>query len=209
METTIRKANCADVEGIVKIHQAAFPDFFLTSLGERFLKLYYGTFINCKEGVVYCAEKGNTLVGFSATSYVSRGFHARLIKKNIIKYVVEAIAILLVRPKSIVRLLKNLDKESSDSKIVDNGLYAELYSIGVSPSCQGEGVGKRLLTITEEDVSAHNGQISLTTDYYDNEKTMGFYRSLGYEDYYEFVTYPNRKMWRLIKHLHNKPHSQH
>ena len=49
---------------------------------------------------------------------------------------------------------------------------------------------------TEEDVAKHNSKISLTTDYYNNEKTIGFYRSLGYQDYYEFVTYPNRRIIR-------------
>ena len=44
-------------------------------------------------------------------------------------------------------------------------------------------------------------RVSLTTDYYNNESAVGFYHSMGYETLYEFVTYPNRKMYRLIKTL--------
>lgn len=197
----IRKATLNDVGNIVSIHLESFKDFFLSSLGRRFLTLYYSSFINSEEGVVYCATRDNVLVGFSACSYVSSGFNVSLIKKSLFKYGIEAIRLLFTKPGALVRLVKNLNKESSDTAIKDNGHYAELYSIAVSPLCQGEGVGKLLLTTTEGDVVTHNDQISLTTDYYNNDKTIAFYKTLGYENYYEFTTYPNRKMWRMIKNL--------
>ncbi len=197
----VRKAREDDVNSIVEIHQAAFKGFFLTSLGTRFLKLYYSTFISSNKGVVYCANIDDKIVGFSACSYLSKGFNSSLIKNNFVKYGVEAFRLFLNNPKTIVRLYKNINKESNNKSFVDNGLYAELYSIAVDPSCQGGGVGRQLLTATESDVINHNNQISLTTDYYDNEKTIGFYHSLGYEDYYEFTAYPDRRMWRMIKKL--------
>ena len=201
MEAKIRKATKQDIDGIVKIHQEAFKDFFLTNLGVQFLRLYYGTFVNCNDGVVYCAVKGDTIVGFSATSYVSHGFNSKLIKQNLFKYGFEALILLFKQPKAVLRLMRNLDKESKDSSIKDGGLYAERYSIAVSPECQGEGIGRILLTVTETDVKEHNAKISLTTDYYDNDKTIAFYRALGYKEFYDFTTYPDRRMWRMIKEL--------
>ena len=59
----------------------------------------------------------------------------------------------------------------------------------------------QLLTATEHDVKEHNDAISLTTDFYNNHNTIGFYHALGYQDLYEFVAYPDRKMWRMIKRL--------
>lgn len=201
MSINIRLAVLDDVNNIVKIHQAAFDSFFLTSLGEPFLKRYYTSFIKSDKGVVYCAEKENNIVGFSACSYVSRGFNSSLIKKNLFQYGFEALRLIFIRPKAIIRLVKNLNKENSNNGIDDKGLYAELYSIAVNPLCQGEGVGRLLLTATERDVKEHNNHISLTTDYFDNEKTIAFYHALGYQDYYDFITYPNRRMWRLLKEL--------
>ena len=46
-----------------------------------------------------------------------------------------------------------------------------------------------------------SSRLSLTTDYYDNEQAVGFYKSQGYEVMYDFVTYPERRMYRLIKRL--------
>ena len=200
-KATIRHASVDDIKSIVRIHMDAFPSFFLTKLGDGFLKMYYTSFINSDDGVVFCAEKDGSIVGFSATSYISKGFNSKLIKSNLFKYGMEAVKLIFTQPKSIVRLIKNLKKESKDSSIIDDGQYAELYSIAVSPDCQGEGLGRYLLTVTEADVREHNARISLTTDYYDNDNTIAFYRALGYQEFYDFVTYPNRRMWRLMKEL--------
>lgn len=118
-----------------------------------------------------------------------------------IKYGLEFGCLLFSKPKAIVRIVKNFNKESNGKGFEDNGEYVELYSIAISSACQGEGIGKLLLKGTESDVKNHNDMISLTTDYYDNEKTIGFYRSMGYRDFYVFLTYPKRRMWRLIKEL--------
>ena len=73
MEIIIRKADINDVDGIVDIHLAAFESFFLSSLGKRFLRLYYSSFINNNEGVVYCATKEEIIVGFWSFCTCTKG----------------------------------------------------------------------------------------------------------------------------------------
>lgn len=198
---TIRKATVNDVKAIVKIHEQAFPDFFLTTLGSRFLNLYYKCMCKCSDAITLCAEKDGEINGFATSSYFSHGFNTSLIKKNLIRFGLMGIELLFTKPKAVLRLAKNLDKKAEDNTVEDNGEYAELYSIAVKPGNQGSGIGKKLLTATEEEVVKHNSKISLTTDFDNNDKTIGFYHSLGYQDYYEFVTYPDRRMWRMIKEL--------
>ena len=197
----IRKVEIADVPAIVDIHAQAFPEFFLTTLGSRFLRLYYKCMCNSKEAVTFCAETEGRVVGFATSSYYSRGFNRALIRKNLFSFCLMAVELMLTRPGALLRLVKNLDKKDGGDTVEDAGDYAELYSIAVLPSFQGAGIGKKLLMATEEDVAKHNRRISLTTDYDHNEKTIGFYHSLGYRDYYAFVTYPGRRMWRLIKEI--------
>lgn len=198
---TIREATITDVEAIVNIHEQAFPDFFLTTLGSRFLQLYYKCMCKCEDAVTLCAEEDGVVKGFATSSYYSHGFNTMLIKKNLFEFGLMGVELLFTKPKAVLRLAKNLDKKAEGNAIEDNGEYAELYSIAVLPGNQGSGIGKKLLIATEEDVAKHNSKISLTTDYCNNEKTIGFYHSLGYQDYYEFVTYPNRRMWRMLKQL--------
>ena len=97
-------------------------------------------------------------------------------------------------------MIRNLSKKGDG--VIDKEDYAELYSIGVSRNVQGKGIGKKILIETEKELKTMGVErVSLTTDYFNNEQAVGFYHSVGYKLLYEFVTYPNRKMYRLIKYL--------
>lgn len=196
----IRTATRKDIDAIVKIHQLAFPGFFLTSLGSYFLCTYYRCMCKSKEAATLCAIEDGKIVGFSATALISSGFNTRLVKKNPMQFIWIALFVLITRPRAILRLTKNMTKKAQG--IEDHGNYAELYSIGVLPEYQGKGVGKLLLAKTEELVSGHGQtRISLTTDKNDNEATIAFYKGSGYNVLYDFIAYPNRAMYRLVKNL--------
>lgn len=196
----IRKATINDVDTIVEIHLDAFKGFFLTSLGSAFLKFYYTCFVKSSETVTMVAEEEGIVYGFSASTKVCKGFNSRLIKSNLFAFGMLSLKMLFSSPKSLIRLAKNLTKKGEG--VEDNEDYAELYSIGVSKSAQGKGVGKKLLTVSQEILKKEGvRRVSLTTDFDHNEQAVGFYHSMGYETLYEFVTYPNRKMYRLIKTL--------
>lgn len=193
-------ASLSDVEEIVEIHCNAFPDFFLTSLGRSFLIFYYTCFIKNKNGIVVCIEHNDKLLGFSATTKQSKGFNSNLIKSNLMNFCFLAVKLLLFNPKALIRLVKNIAKTSNEISDTEN--YAELFSIGVIKDGQGKGIGKKLLCMTEDILKLnHISRLSLTTDYYNNEKVILFYKSLKFEVLYEFITYPNRKMYRLIKNI--------
>lgn len=196
----IRKAKIEDVNDIVNIHCSAFSGFFLTSLGSQFLKFYYSCFIKSNETFTMVAEDEGKILGFSVSTKVCKGFNSRLIKTNLFDFGLLSFRMLFTNPKALLRLVKNLTKKGDS--VEDNEEYAELYSIGVSKETQGMGIGKRLLAESEQ-VMKEEGveRVSLTTDYYDNEQAVGFYHSMGYKTLYEFVTYPDRKMYRLIKTL--------
>lgn len=197
---TIRNANNNDLENIVMIHCDAFKGFFLTSLGTDFLKFYYTNFVKSKETVTLVAEEDGRVVGFSAATKNCKGFNSRLIKSNLFSFGTLSLKLLFTNPKALLRLVKNLTKKSSE--VEDNEEYAELYLIGVDKSQQGRGIGKKMLAATEVALKEKGVEkASLTTDYDNNESAVGFYLSMGYETLYEFVTYPNRKMYRFIKLL--------
>lgn len=196
----IREALPTDIERIVEVHNAAFKDFFLTSLGSRFLALYYRSVLMHPRGVLLVSDNGEGVIGFCAGTLLSAGFNSSLIKSNFSSYVIEGLKLLITNPISLWHLFKNFSKENSN--VGDKGKYAELLSIAVDPNTQRSGAGKSMLLALEEEVKKRGGkQLSLTTDYNDNEKAIGFYQSLGYKEWYDFVTYPNRRMYRLIKDI--------
>lgn len=193
----VRKAKQSDVDAIVSIHQSAFKGFFLTSLGEGFLSVYYSCFIKGAGSVILCAEEEGKLLGFSAATRECNGFNGRLIKENALNFMMVGIRLLFTNPAALVRLVKNFTKKSDE--VEDDENYGELYSIGVSSEAQGKGVGKALLTETEKQMGIE--KLSLTTDFYNNDSTIAFYKKCGYEVLYEFTAYPNRRMLRMIKDI--------
>jgi len=196
----IQKATKNDIEAIVRVHEAAFPDFFLTQLGTAFLRLYYKSVMNHQYGVLLVCKMDGATIGLCAGTVLSAGFNTQLIKANIFEFGIESMKILFTKPKALIHLMKNMSKE--DSSVGDNGEYAELLSIAVDPKVQRSGAGKAMLLELEKVIKGKGGErLSLTTDYEDNDKAVSFYKSLGYEPWYDFVTYPNRRMYRLIKQL--------
>lgn len=189
-----------EIDALVVIHTSAFPEFFLTQLGRRFLRLYYSSVLSHPEGILLGYYEEDRLTGFCAATINSNGFNKRLIKFHFFAFVIETFILLLTNIKALKRLYLNLSK--SDSANTDKGEYAELLSIGVDREHQGKGVGKQLLMALEEEVKQRGGRkLSLTTDCHNNKQAVSFYRSMGYRVFYDFMAYPDREMYRLIKTL--------
>ena len=189
-----------EINALVIIHTSAFADFFLTKLGKRFLRVYYSSVLSHPEGILLGCYDENRLIGFCAATINSNGFNKRLIISHFFDFAIEAFILLFTNIKALKRLYLNLSK--SDSMNTEEGKYAELLSIGVDKACQGKGVGKLLLIELEEEVKRRGAkELSLTTDFHHNEQALVFYRSMGYRVFYDFTSYPDREMFRLIKSL--------
>lgn len=199
----VRKIDLIEIESVVAIHNNAFPGFFLTLLGNRFLRLYYSSVLKHRDGILLgCYDEDKELAGFCAATISAKGFNANLIKSNLFSFCSVGVLLLLTKPRALKRLYLNLSKKDNHQE--DTGAYAELLSIGVNVSTQGKGFGKYLLAELENVVRSRGGEkLSLTTDFYNNMKAIEFYKSMGYKVYYDFITYPDREMYRMIKSLNN------
>ena len=196
-----RISNVSDSSQIAKIHLKSFPNFFLASLGYSFLKTYYRSCAKSKEAISICAinHDDEKLLGFAVGCYNSDGFNKRLIFSNSLEYSYQAIVLLFTKPKALIRLFENLAKNNDKD---DKGNYAELLSIGVSPDQNGLGIGQNLLVKFENQVREKGiNTITLTTDADSNDDVLRFYKKSGYTVFYDFETFPNRQMLKLIKEL--------
>ncbi|MFC2099201.1 GNAT family N-acetyltransferase, partial [Bacteroidota bacterium] len=122
-----------------------------------------------------------------------KGFNKNLIINNFTPFFIVGLKILFTKPKSLIRLIKNLTKNI-------DGDYAELFSIAVDPRKQGLGIGKLLLKDVEKKALEKGCQrITLTTDFFNNTEVINFYLKMGYAVYYDFIAYPHRRMYKMIK----------
>ena len=199
----IRKVEVNENRALAKLHMQVVPDFFLASLGEGFLTTYYKVVLRYPETICLLAEDENkNILGFVLGREKAKGYLKRILKSSLFTFVIEGIKLLFIKPKSLIRLVRNLDKISKDSSISDTQNYAEIGLIGVSPELKGQGIGHKLFEgfigiLKERNVA----NLSLTTDMDDNEQTITSYKAWGFTVMYEFKTYPDRRMLRLIKEI--------
>lgn len=196
----LKEVEKEDLPKVVEVHKDSFKGFFLTELGDHFLTVYYDGVRKNDKGILIGIYDERQLCGFFAAATLSKGFNKQLIRKNFGRFSMVGLRLLFTSITSLVRLAKNLSK--TGGVVQDNAQYAELLSIGVPVNKQGQGIGKQLLAGFENEMRLKGCSVlSLTTDYDDNGKAVQFYKSLGYSVYYDFITYPNRKMYRMIKKL--------
>lgn len=196
-----KKLTESDISEVTKIHLLAFNDFFLSTMGDGFLKLYYKCFLKDKNGFgVGIFDGEGILMGFSVATTKSKGFNRNLIINNFSPFFIIGMKILFTKPKSLYRLIKNMKKKIN--RTIDDEDYAELFSIAVDPKNQGLGIGKLLLREVEK-TAFEKGclRITLTTDFFNNTNVINFYIKMGYAVFYDFTTYPNRRMYKMIKIL--------
>jgi len=195
-----RLATKEDFRQMALIHQQAFRGFFLTSLGTGFLRAYYKAVLNCQISIAVCVvDDSGVMQGFASGSIRAANYHRNLFKKNMLPFLFAVLWSALRNPAVLFRLAKNLDKDQSK---IDDRNYAELLSIAILPHLKGSGAGKALLDMFEQEVIKRGGKkVTLTTDYENNDRVIAFYQKCGYEIFYDFTTYPNRHMYKMIKTL--------
>lgn len=199
MDIKVKPVPLDEITDVVKVHQSAFENFFLTQLGAGFLSQYYKSIVKSNDGILIGAYLENKLIGFGAICFKSAGFNSRLIKNNLSGFVPIGLKLLFFKPTALYRLFMNLTKKGNTS---DEGDYAELLSIAVKNDIQNSGAGKAIINYLEAILRNKNiCRLSLTTDTHENENTLNFYKKCGFEVLYQFETYPKRTMYRLIKEL--------
>jgi len=199
----IRLADKRDIENLAYLQEEVFPGFFMASLGHRFLKTFYSVAITYSETTCLIAEEENgAFLGYVFGRAHAKGYLKNVLIRGIFKFGVQGLILLFSKPSAIIRLAKNLDKKDSSGRYEDDKDYAEIGLIGVMPEKKGLGIGHKLFAAFEETVKLKGAQrVSLTTDCENNENTLIVYKAWGFRVLYEFVTYPDRRMYRLIKDI--------
>jgi ribosomal protein S18 acetylase RimI-like enzyme len=175
----VRSASKGDLTGIVKVHQSAFPRFFMTSLGPSFLRLYYAQVLRHSSGILLVGVAEGTIVGFIA-GFVNPETFYKCMKQRRFQYAISLLPTIISRPRVIPRLLSNFGRVSGFRR-ASSQLEAELASLAVQPAAANKGIGKALVRAF---VLAAKGQgadaVYLTTDAHDNDPVNRFYSKLGF-----------------------------
>jgi ribosomal protein S18 acetylase RimI-like enzyme len=200
---SVKQASCDDIQTIVDIHIRAFPGFFTTQLGSRFLFVYYSAVLNYSGGKIYLASAKGRVVGFVGGFMAASEFY-RFYKNQYKFKVLWALLMKMITDLSLVpRICRSLisggQKPIAESKIAG---FVELSSIAALPDSQNLRVGQRLL---EEFIASylHDGAVGiyLSTDTLDNDQVNGFYLKNCFQKCNEICVFPARQMNVLVRKL--------
>ena len=197
MTEILLKLSNAHLDEVVTIHLKAFPGFFLSFLGPRFLKEFYNSFIEDSRGMGFVAQDhGGRILGVIVGPLEPHGYYKRLIIRRWWAFCIASVSAVLSKPASALRLLRALfyrGDAPSDKK------RALLSSVCVHPKAQGMGIGKRLVEKWVNEASARGvSGCFLTTDANDNEAVNSFYQRAGWHLESTYLTPEGRRMNRYV-----------
>jgi len=201
MTLIFKYAERDELRDIVECHIAAFPSFFLSTLGSRFLCCFYAFFIEDDLANLIVAVEDNRIIGFAAHCIEPKEFFNRLRRTHGPRLLFYALPALIKNPKIVVKkLFRGLFYRGDQVPEIQDA--ALLSSIGVSPDASGKNVGSQLLARVEMSVVKRGKTlIYLTTDLNNNEATLGFYKKNGYLKHAIFRQSDDRIMLRMLKQL--------
>jgi predicted N-acetyltransferase YhbS len=196
VKVEIRAMRSGDAGAVTAVHLAAFPGFFLSFLGARFLRELYRAIVDDEEGIAFVAEAEGRVIGFVAGSG-SAGFYRRAARRRWFRFALASLGALLRKPSIARRLLRALyapPRTSSEGAL--------LMSLAVDPSVQRSGAGA-LLTRAFVDEARRRGAsaVVLTTDKLGNDAVNAFYRAQGFAAAAGYVTPEGRAMNEYILYI--------
>ena len=184
----------SSLEEIVALHRAAFPAFFLTQLGARFLRQYYRCVREHPMGILLTEREGGRCIGFVAGFADPASFY-RALRRRRLRLALAALGAIARRPWLLPTLLANYATTGARGSAPPARDAAELSSLAVDPEASRRGVGARLVHRFADAARARGAtHIFLTTDAHANEGVNAFYRRLGFTLARRFEARPGRSL---------------
>lgn len=191
-ELTLRPLEIGDVGACADLHLQAFPSFFLSQLGPRFLREFYRGFLGDEDAIaVVAVDPLRGIKGVVVGTFTPAGFFARLLRRRFLGFLVACALAVLRRPSRLPRLFRAVLYRGQVPLEVEGAL---LSSICVAPETHGEGIGSQLIVAFQTKLRARDSSGHLLTDRDDNEAANHFYRRNGWELAGNFVTREGRPM---------------
>ena len=197
---TFRNPSIEDANQLARIHLTSFPNFFLSSLGLKFLESFYRCIIISPEciGTVLCID--NKVNGFAIGNAKNQGFYKELIKRHFFELCFAGFSEIIKSPTKIIKMIKSV----KSTKSIPQNLNSKpcLLSICILPNMARKGAGTMLLKNFEFNLTENNfHSYFLTTDKNGNESVNNFYLKNKFEIQFSFTQGKNRKMNLYYKEI--------
>jgi ribosomal protein S18 acetylase RimI-like enzyme len=185
VSATVRTMEAADVPEVVRLHEAAFPDNFMTTFGAQFLDAFYRELIAHKDGYGCVAvDDGARVVGFcvggaGAIQGIARG----MLRSRPLSFAMPALLNVARSPARLVRTgrlaLGYLGGGSGADSVPGE---AHLLQIAVAKASRGSGAAERLVRDFLAEMERRGATSVRLGVKPDNARAISFYRRMGFAE---------------------------
>lgn len=182
---------------VVQLHLSAFPTFFLSFLGSRFLREFYSSFLGIAGGLAFVAVSGEgKVLGVVAGPLNPRAYFTKLLLRRWWAFCIASLPSLLRQPSCAARLLRAVFYRGEAPSDRNRAL---LSTIAVLPDAQHHGLGRALARhwLGEVRRLGAKGGYAIT-DAEDNAGVNLFYKTLDWTLECTYTTPEGRRVNRYI-----------
>lgn len=164
------------------LHVSAFPGFFLTKMGPRFLKLLYESFYCSDRCIMLVSKEGVRLIGFAVGTTQPQRFFRDLLLSQWWLLGFAAFHGLVRNPVEVTRRCLAAVLYRGEAPASVGGRPALLSSLAVHPDFSGRGIGKALVgAFASEAREGGCDSVYLLTDKTRNDAVNRFYEGCGFK----------------------------
>jgi ribosomal protein S18 acetylase RimI-like enzyme len=175
---SIRPMALTDVAAVVQIHTTALPDYFLTSLGRKFLALYYREVVRSKLGISLVFVRDGRAVGFVTGEFRPGTFYRQIFLRRWFAFGFYALASVVRRLRILLRIVRELGNRVEAPRDKD---VARLASLAVLPEFEGRGYGLALVAAAIEHIQRHGATLVLLEVKQENQALIDAYQRMGFK----------------------------
>ena len=153
-------------------------------MGASFIKAYYNVVLEYQGSIAYVyVGKNNSIEGFVVGFVEPATFYKKFIRSSL-QFVLPTLLAIIQNPKLLIKIFENISRvissKTGPNSVEEDKYTAELSSIAVNS--YAKGTGSLLTKAFVKDVWSRGlKNITLTTDYEDNDLVNSFYIKQGFK----------------------------
>lgn len=176
------------INRIAQIHNEVFPNYSLTSLGEKLLRRFYFLHAQSENSHLYGAFQGQEMVGFVLFSCETEQLKRKFILQNFVsiscrrlkaKTLLNLNFVRFIYNNIIFRVTKRGVPVTSNSERKQP--HIRLLSIGTLPVARGTACTRQLVDYALSDLKKKNYQSTGLSVYPSNKRAITFYEKMNFQ----------------------------
>ena len=174
----------ADVDAVVELHLAAFPDNFLTGFGERFLNAFYSGLTGHSSGFgCVVTDDADRPLGFCVGGVgEAQGIARAMLLRRPLAFLWPAALNVIRSPRRLGRVLELAQRNLTGGRAGVPDSTALLMQIAVTEPLRGAGAAERMLRHFLEEMR-RRGVTSVRLGVEpENARAKAFYRRVGFRE---------------------------